>query len=109
MKDRTETNEKNFKLQGNFDKKLLITTKKSYYSNLDAKKVTDNKTFWKTIIPLFTKRPIKGGKNNLTENGKNILNDTELCNIFHSFFSNIMFELNIPKKYHCFLNEMDSD
>ena len=45
----------------------------------------------------------------LIENGKNIFNDTELCNIFNGFFSNIISRLNIPKKYHCFLNEMDSD
>ena len=55
LKDRTENNQNNFKLQRNFCKKLLRTTKKLYYSNLDIKKVTDNKTFWKTIIPFFTK------------------------------------------------------
>ena len=109
LKDRTENNQKNFKHQRNFCKKLLRTTKKSYYSNLDIKKVTDNKTFWKTIIPLFTKRPLKGEKINLIENGKNISNDTELCDIFNGFFSNIISELNIPKKYQCFLNDMDSD
>ena len=73
------------------------------------KKVTYNKTFWKTIIPLLTKRPLKGEKINLTENGKNVSNDTELCNFFNGFFSNIISELNIPKKYHCFLNDTDSD
>ena len=109
LKDRTENNQKNFKHQRNFCKKLLRTTKKSYYSNLDIKKVTDNKTFWKTIIPLFTKRPLKGEKINLIENGKNISNDTELCDIFNGFFSNIISELNIPKKYQCFLNDMDSE
>ena len=109
LKDRTENNQKNFKHQRNFCKKLLRTTKKSYYSNLDIKKVTDNKTFWKTIIPLFTKRPLKGEKINLIENDKNISNDTELCDIFNGLFSNIISELNIPKKYQCFLNDIDSD
>ena len=52
---------------------------------------------------------MKGGKINLIENGKNISNDTELCDIFNGFFSNIISELNIPKKYQCFLNDMDSD
>ena len=55
------------------------------------------------------KRPLKGQKINLIENGKNVSNDTELCDIFNGFFSNIISELNIPKKYHCFLNDMDSD
>ena len=61
------------------------------------------------MIPLFTKRPWKGEKINLIENGKNITNDTELCNIFNGFFSNIIFKLNIHKKYQYFLNDMDSD
>ena len=52
---------------------------------------------------------MKGEKNNLIQNGKNISNDTELCNIFNGFFSNIISELKIPKKYHYFLNDMDSD
>ena len=45
LKNRTENNQKNFEHQRNFCKKLLRITKKSYYSNLDTKKVTDNKTF----------------------------------------------------------------
>ena len=57
---------------------------------------------------LFTKRSLKGEKINLIENGKNISNDTELCDIYNGFFSNIISELNIPKKYECFLNDMDS-
>ena len=44
LKDGTENNQKNFKLQRNFCKKLLRISKKPYYSNLDIKKVTDNKT-----------------------------------------------------------------
>ena len=52
---------------------------------------------------------MKGEKINLIENGKTISNDSELCNIFNGFFSNIISELNIPKMYHCFMNDMDSD
>ena len=36
LKDRTETNQNNFKLQRNFCKKLLRTTKKLYCSNVDT-------------------------------------------------------------------------
>ena len=70
LKGRTENNQKNFKLQRNFCRKLLRTTKKSYYSNLYINNVADNKTFWKTIIPLFTKRSLKGETINLVESGK---------------------------------------
>ena len=70
---------------------------------MDVKKVTNNKTFWKTIIPLFIRRSLKGEKINVIENG----NNTELS-LLNGFFSNIISELNIPKRYHCFLNAMDS-
>ena len=85
LKNRTEKNQKNFERQRHFCKKLLRITKKSYYSNLDINKVTDNKSFWKTIIPLFTKRSLESEEINFIENGKNISNDTELCDIFNCF------------------------
>ena len=43
--------------------------------------------------------PLNGEKIILIENGKNISNDTELCDIFNGFFSNIISELKIPKKF----------
>ena len=52
---------------------------------------------------------MKGEKINLIENCKNLSNDTELCDIFNSFFSNIISELNILKKHQYFLNDMNSD
>ena len=39
LNDRTENNQKTFKRQRNVCKKLLRTTKKSYCSNLDIKKL----------------------------------------------------------------------
>ena len=39
--------------QQNFFKKLLRTTKKLYFSNLDIKKVVDNKSFWKAVSSFF--------------------------------------------------------
>ena len=149
LKYRTETNQKKFKPQIKFCKKLLRTTKKSYYSNLDIKNVTDNnnnntschkrslkgektnliqkqssrgatllkKRLWDSCFPVnlanFSRTSFLLGHLPwlllLIENGKKISNDTELCNILNGFFSNIISGLNIPKKYHCFLNEMDSD
>ena len=93
LKDRTENNQKNFKLQRIFCKKLLRTTKKSYYSLLNIKQ-NFLENIRKTLISLFTKRPLKGEKFNFIENGKNISNDAELFNIFNGIFSNIVSEFN---------------
>ena len=36
-----------------FLKTHIIFTKKSYFNNLDVSRINDNRSFWKTIFPLF--------------------------------------------------------
>ena len=59
LREKNRANRDNYKIQGNLCKKLLRKTKNSYFSNLDTKKITDNKTFLKTVVPLFTNKPSK--------------------------------------------------
>ena len=54
LKNKNEINRNNYKVQRNYCKKLLKTTKKQYFNNLSTSKVTDNRTFWKAVVPLFT-------------------------------------------------------
>ena len=42
-----------FVKQRNYCVSLLRKSKRNYYSNLDAKDITDIKKFWKTVKPLF--------------------------------------------------------
>ena len=51
LKNRNDYNKREFSKQGNYCVSLVRKFKKLYDSNLDGKKVTDNKTFWKTIKP----------------------------------------------------------
>ena len=88
--------ETNYKVQRNYCKKLLKITKKQYFNNLNTSKVTDNWTFWETVVPLFTNKPSRGEKVILREGNKNITNDAESCEVFNKYFSNIVARLNIP-------------
>ena len=72
------------------------TIKRTYFNNLGIRKVTDNRTFLKTVIPLFSNKFSKSEKINLTEGNKTISNDDELCRVFNNFFSKIVDELKIP-------------
>ena len=63
---------KKYNIQRNFCKKLLRTTKKEYFNNLDTKKVTDNKTFWRTVVPTFSSKNSKSDKIILNEEGKTV-------------------------------------
>ena len=67
----------------------------SYFNNLRIKKVTDNRTFWKTIVSLFSNKFSKSVNINLTEGNKTISNDDELCQVLNNFFSEKVDELKI--------------
>ena len=54
LKSRKLSDRKNYKLQRSICKKLLKNTKKTYFNNLDIKKVADNQTFRKTVVPFFS-------------------------------------------------------
>ena len=59
LKTKSITGRKNYNVQWNYCKKLLRSTKKSYFNNLDISKINDNRSFWKTVVPLFRKKPQK--------------------------------------------------
>ena len=54
-------------------------------------KINDNRSFWKTIVPPFLKKnPSKSEKITLTEEGKNVSDNAELCRVFNNYFSEII-------------------
>ena len=96
LKSRNLSDSENYTSQRNLCKKLLKDTKRSYFNNLDIRKVTDNRTFWKTVVPLFSNKFSKSEKIKLIVGNKRILNDDEPCQVFNNFFSKIVDELKIP-------------
>ena len=62
LKHKTEINKKIYNTQRNLCKKLLKNTKKSYFEKLGTKKITDNRSFWSTVLPSFTQNSSKGEK-----------------------------------------------
>ena len=89
LQNKNEINRNNYEVQRNYCKKLLKTTKKQYFNNLNTSKVTDNRTFWKTVVPLFTNKPSRSVKIILKEGNKNITNDSELCEVLTRIFQTL--------------------
>ena len=86
LKDKSQTNRENYKIQRNFCQKVLRKTKKSYFESLSTKKITDNRTFWQTVVPLFTRKASKGETITLNEAEKHISDNKKICTIFNNFF-----------------------
>ena len=75
FKNRNDYNKKEFSKQRNYCVSLVRKSKKLYYSNLDEKKVTDNKTFWKTIKPFLSKKIVSREKVTLMEEDEIVESD----------------------------------
>ena len=66
---------------------------KKYYGNLDEKKVTDNKQFWKTIKPLISNKSVSRDGINLLEKGEIVKSKPEILNkFFSSIVKNLTFQ-----------------
>ena len=93
-----------YKRQRNYCDKLLKRPKKDFSNNLNVKKVTDNKHFWKTIKPNFTDKILKDEQIILVEGDKVITAETNLAIIFKDHFENIVESLHIESPCKVDLN-----
>ena len=78
--------------------KLLRQSKKSYYSKLDAKVVSDNRQFWKTIKPCFSNKIPVAPCMTLLQDNVFVLDDTKVAEIFNEYFVDIAKGLVIGRK-----------
>ena len=66
LKSKPFSDRKAYTLACNYCKNLLRNTKRTYFNNLDIKYIPDNRTFWKTVVPLFSNKFLRNEKINLT-------------------------------------------
>ena len=65
MDSKTDADRIAYNKQRNYCVSLIQKEKKAYYSNLNIRDVTDNKTFWRKVKPLkgkFTNKNFASGK-----------------------------------------------
>ena len=74
---------------------LLRKEKKSYFEHLDTSHITDNKMFWKTIRPMFSKKCTMKEKITLAKNDEIVSDCQPVAELFNKFFTNIVKELNL--------------
>ena len=86
-----------FKKQRNFVSRLYKKQRRTFYNNIDFKKFTDNKKFWKNVNPLLSGKSKTQNKISLVEQNKIITDDRELAQTFNDFFKNAVTNLNLDK------------
>ena len=86
-----------YKKQKNFVSKFYKKLRKKYYSNLDLKKITDNKQFWQYIGPFFSEKVKTKQQITLVEKGEILSEDVEVAKTLNSFFENAVKTLDISE------------
>ena len=85
-------------MQGNYCVKLLRLKKQKCYESLGISKITDNKTFRKTINPLFSNKSYStNSRTTLLENGDTLSEESKVGDTFNESFSNVVKELKVEK------------
>ena len=95
FKNKTFENLRNYKKQKNFCSKLYKKEKRQYYNNLDLRKVTDNKLFWKTIKPLMSDKGTSANKICIVENDKLLVKEEDVANSLNNYFDKAVNNLEI--------------
>ena len=102
LKNKNDYNKREFSKQRNYCVSLVRKSKKLYYSNLDEKKVTDNKTFWKTIKLFLSNKIVSREKVTSIEEDEIIVeSDINTAQILNNFFSNIVSNHKIAEYANC--------
>ena len=94
LKNRSNENKTNYVKQRNHCVSLLRKTKREYYSNLHEKRICDNKTFWKIVKPMSSKKIKSNERITLIENDETIKTGKGTAKVLNVLFSNIVQNLD---------------
>ena len=101
LKDRSEEKKKKYSKQHSYCVSLLWRSKSEYFGNLNEKKITNNKTFWKTIEPFLSSKITSTQKITLIEKEEIIMCENNITEVLKTFFSNIVGNLKIKGYSNC--------
>ena len=97
LKSHAYENNLNYKRQRNLCLTLLRNEKRIFCEHIDTKKISDNKTFGKTVKP-FISNKCPYSENIILVKGDDTISDKgQVANIFNEFFANVVKNLNNNK------------
>ena len=113
LNTKSDIDRKAYNKQRNLCVSLIRREKKNFFNNISTRDITDNKTFWKTVKPLFTdkiqtkskitlieKKVVSGVGQEQIVSEKVISEDQAVAEVFNKFFINIVPNLKIPTNHN---------
>ena len=107
--DNSELNKVAYTRQRNKCTSLIRKGNKTFYSNLNPNRVTDNKTFWKTVKPLFSEKTVLNQNILLIDGDVIIKEDSNVSEVLSDFFSDAVKNLDICMGQHVISNDVISE
>ena len=104
LKFPSATNKDLYKRQRNLCTSLIRKHKKTYYSNLDIRNISDNKKFWSTVKPFFSDKTYVSHQITLINDNSVVYDNKEIAETFNEYFSTAAVNLGIEKDFQ-FLND----
>ena len=87
IREKNQANRDNYKIQRNLCKKHTPKLKTRILTILIQKKITDSRTFWETVVPIFKNKPPKSEYIIIINEGDRSISDKKkLCQIFVASF-----------------------
>ena len=94
-KNSSTKNWNSYKTKRNFWLKLLRQTKEKYFNNINVKKVSDNKTFWKSVKLFFSNKDLNSNNTLLVKGNEIVKDDGKIATIMNRYFTNITKHMNL--------------
>ena len=99
LKTKSDANRKAYNKQRNYCVSLFRREKKSFFNNLDTKKIVHDKHFWQTVKPFFSnKNRVKNKITLIEEKTKIVSNNNLIAETFNKFLTNIVPSLGLQCK-----------
>jgi len=95
FKNRTQESLENYKRQKNYCSRLYKKERKKYFNGLKTSVVSDNKEFWKNILPLFSEKRKTTNKITLVENDTVSSEDKAVAEKLSDYFDDVVRTLQI--------------
>ena len=71
--------------------------KQNYYENLNVKVISDNKTFWKNMKPLFPDKIPTNSKMTIMEDKEIVSDNRKHAELMDTFFSDSIVKLELDR------------
>ena len=97
LKSKSHQNMKIYKKKKNFCSKLYKKKRKKIYSRIDTRRITGNKTFWKTINSFISSKALSLSRNTLIEKQAVISDDQKVAETLSKLFVKTVDKLDIKE------------